>query len=137
MALLFRLFHCGLRWRLDGFHSSYQERNVSRLSHRSRANVNAKESDQRGMKRDSAKGHTRSRMKPVTVRDYGPFPKHMYAFLVKDLGATFSRNSNADETLEPVNEVCDGHHMQRYGQSVLGMPASGRSPTSRTKRESH
>jgi hypothetical protein len=39
-------------------------------------------------------------------------------FPVKDLGATFSRNSNADETLEPVKEVCDSRYMQRYGQSV-------------------
>jgi len=83
MALLFRLVHCGLRWRLDDFHSSYQERNVSRLSHRSKANVNAKESDQRGMKWDSAEGHTRSRMKPVTVRGYGSFPKHKYAISCK------------------------------------------------------
>lgn len=43
--------------RYDDFHSGYQERNVSRLSHRSKAKVNAKESDQRGMKRDSGKGH--------------------------------------------------------------------------------
>jgi hypothetical protein len=82
------------------------------------------------MKRDSAKGHMRSRMKPVTVRDYGSFPKHKHVISCKDLGVAFSRNSNADETLEPVREVCDSHYMQRYGQIVLGMPASGRSPTS-------
>jgi hypothetical protein len=132
MALLFRLVHYGLRWRHDDFHSGYQERNVSRLSHRSKAKVNAKESDQRGMKRDSAKGHMRSRMKPVTVRDLeitGHFQSISMLFPVKDLGATFSRNSNADETPEPVKEVCDSHCMQRMAR-VLGMPASGRSPTS-------
>src|SRR5437870_4439673 len=83
------------------------------------------------------KGHMRSRMKPVTVRGYGSFQSISMLFPVKDLGATFSRNSNADETLGPVKEVCDNHYMQRYGQSVPVMPTSGRSPTSRTKRESH
>jgi hypothetical protein len=75
MALLFRLVHCEPGWRHDDFHSGYQERNVGRLSHRGKAKVNAKESDQKGTKRDSAKGHMKSRMKPVTVRDYGSFPK--------------------------------------------------------------
>ena len=45
MALLFRLVHYVLRLRHDDFHSGYQERNVSRLSCRSKANVNVKESD--------------------------------------------------------------------------------------------
>jgi hypothetical protein len=52
-----------------------KDRNVSRLGHRSKAKVNTKESDQRGMKRDSPKGHMKSRMKPVTVRDYGAISK--------------------------------------------------------------
>jgi len=48
-------------------------------------------------------------MKPVTVlyEITGHFQRISMLFPVKDLGATFSRNSNADETLEPVKEVCD------------------------------
>ena len=68
-------------------------------------------------------------MQSVIARGYGSFPKHMHAIPAKGSRATFSRNSDTDETLEPVKEVCNSHYMQRDGPSVPGMPASGRSPT--------
>jgi hypothetical protein len=57
MALLFRLVHCGLRQRQNDVHSGSLEHNVSRPGHRSKGEVSAKESNQRGTKWDSSEGH--------------------------------------------------------------------------------